>query len=274
MLIKEENTKLIVMDLDDTLLDDNLVISDYTQYVIENAQKRGIKIAIASGRPTPAIMPYAKQLNLDLSGGYVVSYNGAIITECETGKDIFSTTLTFENIDLLCDLYKKHDAFIHTYIDGEVVTPEHNIHTDFEGKLTGMPVVQINNFRESIKSEVVKILLLQDPEKLKKIEKDLKPIIGNSMSMNISKPFFLEFTNKNVDKSKTLQHLCSKLNITMNEVMAIGDSYNDITMIRDSGTGVAMYNAPDDVKKFAKYITHCNNTDGVATAINKYALAV
>ncbi|WP_320824032.1 Cof-type HAD-IIB family hydrolase [Reinekea sp.] len=270
----KKNVKMIVMDLDDTLLNDDLVISDYTKGVIGNAQRSGIKIVIASGRPTPAIWRYAQELKLAENNGYVISYNGAIAHRCDTSEEIFRCTLTWENIDLLNRVYKEKSAFIHTYIDNQVVTPEHNPHTDFEGKLTGMPVVKVDDFRAEIKQEVVKILLLEEPTRLKQIEAELRPLIGDSMSMNISKPFFLEFTNKRVDKSKTIDFLCALENIDMQDVMAIGDSYNDITMIRDCGFGVAMNNGPVDVKIHAAHITHCNNTDGVATAINRFVLAV
>ncbi|MEJ2044767.1 MAG: Cof-type HAD-IIB family hydrolase [Reinekea sp.] len=268
------NIKMIVMDLDDTLLNDKLVISDYTQKVILNAQKRGIKIVIASGRPTPAIMPYANQLRLAEYGGYVISYNGAIATDCSSGKEMFRCTLTWDDIELLCSLPQEMEVYIHTYIDGKVVTPFMNEYTDFEGKLTGMPVIRTPNLRSEIKQEVVKILLLQEPGRLKEIEQQLRPKIGDAMSMNISKPFFLEFTNKNVDKSKTIDFLCDQLGIEKGHVMAIGDSYNDITMIRDCGIGIVMNNGPEEVKKYASHITHCNNTDGVATAINRFALAI
>ena len=266
--------KMIVMDLDDTLLNSDLEISDYTRSVIFNAQRRGIKIVIASGRPTPAIMPYAEDLKLADNGGFVISYNGAIVTDCASRKEIFRCTLTWENIDLLMDAYTKQGAYIHSYIDGKVVTPTPNEYTDFEGQLTGMPVVVVDDLRSAMNQEVVKVLMLQEPAVLKGIEKNLKPVVRDSMSMNISKPFFLEFTNSSVDKSKTIGILCERLGFSKSEVMAIGDSYNDLTMIRDCGLGVAMLNGPDDVKKYAKHITHCNNTDGVATAINRFALAV
>lgn len=266
--------KMIVMDLDDTLLNDNLEISDYTKQVIFNAQKKGIKTVIASGRPTAAIMPYAKQLKLAENDGYVISYNGAILTDCKTGKEISRTTLTMDNIDFLTNTAISNGVDIHSYIDGNVVTARQNQYTDFEGELTGMPVVLVDNLRDAIKDEVVKIIVLDEPTKLKKLEESLKPVIGDSMIMNISKPFFLEFTNQAVDKDKTIDKLCGMLNITKNQVMAIGDSYNDITMIKGAGLGVVMNNGPDDVKQHACHVTHCNNTDGVATAINRFALAV
>lgn len=262
------------MDLDDTLLNDDLIISEYTQSVIFNAQKKGIKIVLASGRPTPAIMPYAKQLKLKENNGYVISYNGAILTDMVTEEIITSTTLTPKNIDFILKTAVDNNLFIQTYINGNIVTPKNNEYSDFEYKLTGMPVIECDNLRDEIKQDVVKIILMEEPSRLKNVEQKLKPIVADSMTMNISKPFFLEFTNIAVDKNKTIDYLCNLTDIDKSEVMAIGDSYNDLTMIKGCGLGIVMSNGPEDVKKHACHVTHCNNTDGVATAINRFALAV
>ena len=115
--------------------------------------------------------------------------------------------------------------------------------------------------------------MLQHPDKLKKIEETWKNEIGDSMYMTISKPFFLEFMNKEVDKSKSIERLAKILGISMLEVIAIGDSYNDLSMIKAAGLGVAMYNAVDCVKAAANYTTDDNEHDGVAKVCDqKYYL--
>jgi len=267
-------TKMIVMDLDDTLLNDGLTIGNYTKQVINNAHKYGIKIIIASGRPTSAIMKFSKELELEKHNGYVISYNGAVITDCVSEENIFEKKLSIKDFQKVCDLAKEKGLFIHTYLGKRIFTSEMNEYTDFEGRLTGMPVTKVNNLKNFINSNVIKTLLLGDPDKLKQVEAEVQPILGNDMSINISKPFFLEFTNKQVDKSKTIDVLIKALGIKKQEVMAIGDSYNDLTMIKDCGIGIVMGNAPEDVKVHADFITHSNNYNGVATAINRYALGV
>jgi len=267
-------TKMIVMDLDDTLLNDGLTIESYTKQVIKNAHEHGIRIIIASGRPTSAIMNFSKELELEKYNGFVISYNGAVITDCVTEENIFEKKLSINDFQRVCDLAKEKELFIHTYLGNEIFTSEMNEYTDFEGRLTGMPVNKVNDLKSYVNSEVIKTLILGDPAKLKQVETEVQPILGNDMSINISKPFFLEFTNKKVDKSKTIDVLIKALGIEKNEVMAIGDSYNDLTMIKDCGIGVVMDNAPEDVKEHADFITHSNNYNGVATAINRYALGV
>lgn len=265
--------KMIVMDLDDTLLNDDLIISEYTKQVIFNAQEAGIKIVIASGRPTPAIIPYAKELRLKENYGFMISYNGAILTDCATDQVIKSTMLTLDNVEFVKKQAVENNLFFQTYINGEVIVDRSNEYTDFEGKLTKMPIVIRKDILLELDHEVVKIILTDEASKIKKVEESLIPLVGESMTMNISKPFFLEFTNIAVDKNKTISVLCEKLGIEKDEVMAIGDSFNDLTMIQGCGIGVVMENGADDVKKYANHITHCNNKDGVATAINRFALA-
>lgn len=91
--------------------------------------------------------------------------------------------------------------------------------------------------------------------------------------MTISKPFFLEFMNKDVDKSKSIERLADMLGISMFQVIAVGDSYNDLSMIKSAGLGVAMGNAVELVKDNADYITGDNDHDGIVTVINKFVLS-
>ena len=264
--------KMVVMDVDDTLLTSDLEISDYTKQVISNCQENGIRVVLASGRPKAALMSFADQLNLAEHDGYVISYNGAVVTECATGEDVSQTLLDEVDTNFLLGIAEQNDVWIHTYVGNEILTPERNKYTDFESHLTGIPQREVENLRVEITSPVVKILMLQEPEKLKAFSELIHDEVEARVTMNISKPFFLEFTNRAVDKSRSLAFLCDRVGISMNQVMAIGDSYNDLTMIRDAGFGVAMENAPEDVKKFANHITHSNDTDGVATALNRFAL--
>lgn len=266
-----DEVKLIVMDVDDTLLNSELEISEYTRQVISNCQKDGIRVALASGRPKAALMHFAEELNLAEHGGYVISYNGAIVTDCELGKDVSKTLLEPEDTEFLIDISEKNDVWIHTYVGNEILTPENNEYTVFESELTGIPLREVKDFRAEITNPVVKILMLQEPEKLKAFSQLIESEVKDRVMMNISKPFFLEFTNKAVDKSRSIAFVCDRIGIPMSNVMAIGDSYNDLTMIRDAGVGVAMENAPADVKQYADFITHSNDTDGVATALNRFA---
>jgi Cof subfamily protein (haloacid dehalogenase superfamily) len=104
------------------------------------------------------------------------------------------------------------------------------------------------------------------------VEKKLQEQFAGKLSVMRSKPFFLEFTEEGVTKGTSLNHLIGQLGITREEVIAIGDSYNDLAMIEFAGLGVAMGNAPDDIKEKADYVTDTNMNDGVAKVVEKFVL--
>ena len=114
--------------------------------------------------------------------------------------------------------------------------------------------------------------MVKEEDHLKVVEAKLQAELAEHLSVMRSKPFFLEFTELGVTKGTSLAFLIEKLGITREEVIAIGDSYNDVAMIEFAGLGVAMGNAPDDVKELANFVTDTNNNDGVAKVINTFIL--
>lgn len=264
--------KLIVLDLDDTLLKNDRTISKITKEKLYLAQKAGVKIVLASGRPTFGIKSIADKLNLSENGGYIISYNGARIIDCKTQNELFAINITKEDVHYLYDVAVENGAYIQTYIGDDIVANESNEYTDIEQQITGMDVVIRDDFKAAVTTDVVKVIVLQAPEKLKRLEEKLKDEMADKMYMTISKPFFLEFMNKSVDKSKSIERLAKMLSIDMDDVIAIGDSYNDLSMIKSAGLGVAMANSVDEVLKSADYITLDNEHDGVAKVIDEFIL--
>jgi Cof subfamily protein (haloacid dehalogenase superfamily) len=153
-----------------------------------------------------------------------------------------------------------------------MITPKNNTYTKIEQKLTGMNIEEVKDFVSRIDSDVIKVILLQEPSVLKIIADNIKHLIPRNLNMTFSKPFFLEFTNKKIDKAVSVNYLANYLNISMKSVIAIGDSYNDISMVKQAGLGVAMANGVDAIKKVANYLTKSNMEDGVAEVIYRYIL--
>lgn len=266
------NYKMIVLDLDDTLLRDDHTISPRTLKALISAQEAGVKVVLASGRPTFAMTHIAKELELTKYGSYILSFNGATIMNCATNEPIFSSTLTPETVHELYHISKLEEAWIHTYTGDEIVTEAHNEYTDIESVITGMKIVKVDSFVDAIQQPVVKVLMMEDPDKLVKVEKKLQEQLKGKLSVVRSKPFFLEFTEAGVDKGTSLHHLIQQLGIQQEEVIAIGDSYNDLAMITFAGLGVAMGNAHDDIKQIANFVTDTNMNDGVAKVVEAFIL--
>ncbi|AOZ94828.1 Cof-type HAD-IIB family hydrolase [Paenibacillus crassostreae] len=264
--------KMIVLDLDDTLLMDDHTISPRTKKALMDAQDAGVKVVLASGRPTFAMTHIAKELELEKYGSFILSFNGATITNCATNEQLFSSTLSPETVHELYHISKEEKVWIHTYVGDDIVTPVNNEYTDIEAVITGMPIIQVDLFDEAIHEPVVKVLMVEAPEKLVILEKKLQQQLVGKLNVTRSKPYFLEFTEVGVDKGTSLHQLIQKLNIKQEEVIAIGDSYNDLAMIEFAGLGVAMGNAPDDIKAIANFVTDTNMEDGVAKVVETYIL--
>jgi Cof subfamily protein (haloacid dehalogenase superfamily) len=265
--------KMIVLDLDDTLLRDDHTISNRTKTALMAAQQEGVKVVLASGRPTKGMNAIAEDLLLHEYGSFILSYNGAKIIDYKTKEEQFSSTLSPEVAHRLYELSKQEGVYIHTYVEDEIVTEIENQYTKKEGRLTGLPVKHITSFVETVTEPVVKVLMCDDPEKLVKVEQKLQEEFAGSLSIMRSKPYFLEFLEKGVTKGSSLNSLIKTLGIKREEVIAMGDSYNDLAMIEFAGLGVAMGNAPDDIKELADYVTDTNMNDGVAKVIEKFVLA-
>lgn len=232
----------------------------------------GMKVVIATGRPTYACHSIAKEISLDSFGGYIISFNGATITEVSTGNILRNVSISKEEVHQLYQLSTQHNAYIQTYMGDNIITPQNNEYTEIEKKLTGMDIIEVTDFINYVDEDVIKAIILQEPKYLKSLSQKIEPHVPSSLNMTFSKPFFLEFMNVNVDKAISVSYLADSLGINMNSVIAIGDSYNDISMIKSAGLGVAMGNSVKAIKKSADYITKTNMEDGIAKVINKFVL--
>lgn len=262
--------KMIVTDLDDTLLNSEGKVSDKDKEAIMKAQENGVIFVLASGRPTYAMRDLAQELKLDKFGSYILSYNGSIITHCKTDKNILEETLTRDDIHDLYDFSKKNSVEIITYLDDTIISEDYSSYIEVEVELTKMPFEKVKNFKATIDKDCVKCIMLEEPTYLKEIEKKLQDELGNQFSVAISKPFFLEVTKLGVDKGSSLLKLAEQLGINQEEIIVVGDSYNDIPMLKVAGMPACVKNAKQDIKDICKFISTSNNNDGIATIIENF----
>ena len=262
--------KLIATDMDGTLLNSNSHISKQNEDAIINAQEKGVIFVLASGRPTPAMIPFVSQLKLDKLNGYLISYNGAAITRCSDNKNIFSLGLNEEDIRLWWDIANKYDVSIVTYVDDIIYCSKHTEYVDIEAKVTGLEVKEIEDIKELDFTKTMKCMLVAKPSKIKDLYETTKKTLGDKYFIAISNPHFLEVANINVNKGQTLEHLCNLLNIKKDEVIACGDSYNDVDMLKIAGLSVAADNSPSDIKDICKYVSVHHDSHILEDIIKKY----
>ncbi|MGL4424936.1 MAG: Cof-type HAD-IIB family hydrolase [Cetobacterium sp.] len=263
------NYKMIVTDLDDTLLNSQGKISIKDKEAIIKAQEAGVKFVLASGRPTYAMKDLAEELNLAKYGSFILSYNGSIITDCKTNKNILEESLTKEEIHTLYDFSKTKNVDIITYLDDTIISESYSSYIDVEVDLTKMPFEKVENFKNTINKDCVKCILLEDPDYLLKVEQNLKDEFGKDFSIAISKPFFLEVTKLGVDKGSSLLKLVELVGVKIEEVIVVGDSYNDLPMLKVAGLAACVENAKPEIKEICKFITTSNNNNGMFNLIQK-----
>ena len=263
--------KMLVLDLDDTLLRDDYSISSRTKELLTEAQNRGVKVVLASGRPTLAMMHYAEELQLGKFDSYMISFNGAVATSLKNNKILFESSLTQSEVHSLYDFSIENKVHILTYSDKGIISETDSEYIDVEIKLTGIPHHKVPCFKTEINSSAVKCILLEHPDYLKQVEKKLKAERPD-LSVSRSKPFFLEVMPYGIDKASCIDFLAKRVGIEQSEIIAVGNAGNDLTMIKYAGLGVWVDNVTPELRHHADCIVATNNNDGVAEVIERFIL--
>lgn len=244
---KESNIKLIALDMDGTLLNENHQVTNENRQAIKQAEQKGIHVVLSTGRSLRTARDYV--LSLELSS-YLVTVNGGEIWG-PNGELVEVNPVDTEQIKWMYELSKKHNAGF--WVTSREEVWRNNLPEDLFSQrwLKFGFEIEEDEIRERVLTELK--------------AKDLFEI-SNSSPKNI------EVNALGINKAKGLQKVCELLGITMENVMAIGDSLNDIAMITEAGLGIAMGNAQAVVKEAADDVTGTNQDSGVAQAIHKWVL--
>ena len=267
--------KLLVLDVDGTLLNDEREISKRTLAALLKDQQKGVRIVLASGRPTYGLMPLAKTLELGNYGGVVLSYNGCQIIKAQNGEILFERRINPEMLPYLEKKARKNGFAIFTYHDDTLITDSpDNEYIKNEALLNNLKIIREDEFSTAIDFAPCKCMLVSDKEKaLIGLEQHWEKRLAGTLDAFRSEPYFLEVVPCGVNKANTLGALLEHLGVTREEVIAVGDGVCDVTMLQLAGMGVAMGHSQDSVKVCADYVTASNEEDGVALAVEKLILA-
>lgn len=268
-----KDTKILVLDIDGTLTNSQKEITPETKKGIIHIMERGHKVILASGRPTPGMKRYAEELMLEKYGGYLLSFNGGRIIDCKTGEIIYQRILPSNVVPGLYKFAVKHDIGIVTYMgDNIIVGTRMDEYIELESRINGMPCKMTDNFPHYREYDLNKCLMTAEPAVAAEYEKMLQEMYGDVLSIYRSEPFFIEIMPKNVDKAASLDRMLETVGLTRENTICCGDGFNDMTMIKYAGVGVAMANAQEEVKKSADFITDSNDEDGIVTVIDRFIL--
>jgi len=259
------------MDLDDTLLRDDWTISSRVVKAIQKAQDQGVKMTIATGRMPISARPYIEQLGVDVP---VITYHGAMIQQVLSGDILFRRVIPSALAMKIVQDVANRGVYVQIYLKDRVITAELNDLSHDYARISKVNIEEAN--LASVLSQepegVEKILLMGKEADLDQLAPLLEQCYGDKVHLTKSKACFLEMTDKTVNKGVALAALAEHFRIDRSEVMAIGDSFNDLEMIKYAGLGVAMGNARLEIQEQADVVTVTNEEDGVAEAIERYVL--
>ena len=273
--------KAIVMDVDGTLTNDKKEITPKTREILLKAQKQGILLILASGRPTTGLVEMGKVLEMDKNNGLFISYNGSKVVNFQTGEELFNEPLKLEDAKAVLEHMKKFE--IKPMIDkGDYmyVNDVYNCMIRFRGEPFNVikyesrggnyKLCEIDDLAAFVDYPLNKILTAGEPEYLQEHYIEMMEPFKDKLNCMFTGPFYFEFTAKDIDKAKALDTVLKPLDITADEVIAFGGGHNDISIIKYAGIGVAMENAVADLKEAADEITLSNEQDGIAESLLKH----
>jgi Cof subfamily protein (haloacid dehalogenase superfamily) len=267
--------KLIALDMDGTLLNNNKCISERNYQAIQAAKEAGIKVVLASGRPLQGLQSHLEHLGLTGIDDFVVSYNGSLVQRVGNGEVLHQTSLKGIDAKELFKVSQQLDVFIHAFsVKQGLITHKHNTWTDHEASLNGIVATEVDFSKLDHDEDIIKVMLVADENTLTEAINQLPAHLKQQYTVVQSSPFFLELLHPSSNKGIAVEKLSQVMNISPKEVMCVGDAENDHAMLIFAGIAVAMENADPATKALANYITKSNVADGVGIAIEEKALKV
>ena len=286
--------KLVVVDLDGTMLNQYGEVTQNTKDVIKKTMKKGTDVIIASGRPSDSILSIAKEIE---SKNYFIAGNGALIYDIQKEKIIYDKFLSKEKVLEIIKICEKNSISYNVYTDQTILATslkynvlyyqKENLKKE-ENRQTKISIIE--NMYEYVKNKkenkFLKVTICDDTKSVfQSIIRKLREIEGievldvSHMSRKTIKQgteeitmeyYYTEITSQNVDKWNAIEYLIEKLKLKREEIIAIGDNINDKMMIEKAGLGIAMEGSAPVITQIADYITASNNEEGVAKALEKF----
>lgn len=261
--------KLMAVDIDGTLLDSSGNVTDNTRNTIRRGVEKGLVFTIATGRPIQGVEYLNKILDLDVP---FITYNGAMVVMGKSKEIIYEQKLSSRDAKDIVDLGEKYGVTVMVWKNNGLYVRKLDERVLEYKKISGVEPVVVENIDELVKDGVTKALWYDDTEKIGRYQQEIGKYLSESINYHTSRPYFLEFVDKKASKAIAMEKLGEHFNIHQSEMIAVGDGFNDLSMIEYAGLGVAMGNSPQDIKKAANFVTLTNDEDGVAHVINQFVL--
>ena len=261
--------KLVAVDLDGTLLSSERQVSARNKQAIKDLLDAGKIFSISTGRPLQGVTQFIDMIGADMP---LILYNGAMVITSKSKQLIHESVLAGELAKEVVRFGLLRGTNVFVYLDGEMYVSEINQSVnEYKAKVKVTPIVA-GDLAMVAAQGPTKVLFRDTPDRIAGLQKEVLPYFSGKLNCFISLPILLEFVDINTSKGVAMQKIGERYDIAQGEMVAIGDSFNDADMIRYAGLGVAMGNAPQQIKDIADAVTSTNDEDGVAEAIYRYVL--
>jgi len=267
--------KLVALDIDGTLLNSNSEITPATRQALRRVHESGATIVVSTGRRFCTAKPAADKLGLDV---LLSCHNGVLLKKLD-GEVLFHQLLSCEVAQTAAKYIKKFKAFPIVFkgtqdeadIIIESATPDIDDVKDYIERNERF-VTKVSNLETEPLGDVIEVVAMVPIERHNGIVENLRNHLRDTAKViptHGTSLLFLGVANPNVSKAATLKYLVERMEISREEVLAIGDNYNDLEMLEFAGWGILMGNASDELKEIGFYVTASNDEDGVAQVLEK-----
>lgn len=263
--------KLVAFDLDGTLLGKELLLRPRVLSAISKMRERGVLGCVVTGRMYRSALPFVRQLQFSAP---VVCYQGAAVIDPET-DDVLQDVPLLNAGALKLEAYARENGLhVQLYANDQYYCEALNKYSELYAKISGVEPIVVPSLARQFESwDATKGVIIAEPEIVSEHLPRVQALLGDAAYVTRSIPWFIEVMNSKVNKGKSLEVVARYLDVPMEQVLAVGDSWNDAPLLKAAGFGVAMGSAPDELRNVADAIVADVENDGVAEAVERFVLA-
>lgn len=261
--------QLVALDVDGTLVDTDMVVSPRLRQAIQTGQAAGVIFTLATGRGPRSIAPFVQELGFSAPQ---ICYQGGLIYDVAQAQILHRATLPVALVHEAIAWARGAQYDISIYIDGQIYIETFRHPRAFYDRWFGLPIHQVPDLVAAVTHDPEKVLFTAEPAEADLIHQALTQHFSPRAQVMRTHELFVELVPNDTSKGQALAWLAGEYGIDQQQVMAVGDSENDLSMVAWAGLGVAMGNAVPDVKAVANWIAPSVQEDGAAVALERFVL--